>query len=113
MANQSVKAPSGKELFIVANKTLTPESDKSIKQVLLKRETIEVLVSDSRVISMGSQFGHTAIEIDGTVYGRAHPGWDVDGRDHYLMRQQVKMHRDTWGILLVSRHKKRRRFLSL
>ncbi|PTU68629.1 lipoprotein N-acyltransferase Lnb domain-containing protein [Chromobacterium haemolyticum] len=100
MANQSVKSPSGKELFIVANKTLTPESDKSIKQVLLKRETIEVLVSDSRVISMGSQFGHTALEIDGTVYGRAHPGWDVDGRDHYLMRQQVKMHRDTWGYTL-------------
>lgn len=34
--------------------------------------SIEVIVSDSRLISRGSQWGHVAIEIDGIVYSRAH-----------------------------------------
>ncbi|WP_047243158.1 DUF4105 domain-containing protein [Chromobacterium subtsugae] len=96
----TIKSPDGKELQLVSSKALTPKTDQSVKQITVPRETVEVLVSDSRLVSMGSQFGHTAIEIDGTVYGRAHPGWDVDSRDHYLMRQQQKMHRDTWGYKL-------------
>ncbi|WP_448167962.1 hypothetical protein [Burkholderia ambifaria] len=62
--------------------------------------TIEILISDSRSISRGSQFGHAAIAIDGIVYGRAHPGWDVDNISRYLDRQQTKMHRDTIGYLI-------------
>jgi len=61
-------------------------------------DTIEVLISDTRLISAGSQFGHTAIEIDGQVFGRAPKSWDVDTRDHYLQRQN---YRDTWGYKLL------------
>ncbi|WP_321787058.1 hypothetical protein [Burkholderia pyrrocinia] len=61
---------------------------------------IEILISDSRSISNGSQFGHAAISIDGVVYGRAHPGWDVDNVLNYLNRQQSKMRRDTIGYLI-------------
>ncbi|MDN7861208.1 DUF4105 domain-containing protein [Burkholderia cepacia] len=64
--------------------------------------TVEILISDSRSISRGSQFGHAAIAIDGIVYGRAHPGWDVDNIRSYLNRQQTKMQRDTIGYLLHS-----------
>jgi hypothetical protein len=56
------------------------------------------LISDSRLISKGSQFGHTAIEMDGTVYGRAPSAWDVDSRINYLKRQS---YRDTWGYKLI------------
>lgn len=112
MANQSVKSPTGKVLFLIANRSLTPDSDQNVKRLLPKRETVEILVSDSRLISAGSQFGHTAIEIDGTVYGRAHPGWDVDNREHYLMRQQTKMHRDTWGYKLVVSSQEKEKILA-
>ncbi|WP_152608017.1 hypothetical protein [Burkholderia sp. A9] len=61
---------------------------------------IEILISDSRSVSRGSQFGHAAIAIDGIVYGRAHPGWDVDNIASYLDRQQTKMRRDTIGYLI-------------
>jgi len=37
-----------------------------------RTDSVEVIVSDSRVISAGSQWGHVAIYIDGTVYSRAH-----------------------------------------
>ncbi|WP_157653270.1 DUF4105 domain-containing protein [Burkholderia ubonensis] len=62
--------------------------------------TVEILISDSRLISRGSQFGHAAIAIDGVVYGRAHPGWDIDNISNYLHRQQTKLHRDTIGYLI-------------
>ena len=70
--------------------------------------TIEILISDSRSVSRGSQFGHVAIAVDGVVYGRAHPGWDVDSILNYLNRQQTKMQRDTIGYLLhTSKDEKR------
>lgn len=62
--------------------------------------SIEILISDSRIVSRGSQFGHVAIEINGTVYGRAHPGWDIDNHTSYLNRQQTKMQRDTTGYVI-------------
>ena len=65
-----------------------------------RSSTIEILISDSRSISRGSQFGHAAIAVDGVVYGRAHPGWDVDNVLNYLNRQQTKMQRDTVGYLV-------------
>lgn len=34
--------------------------------------TIEVLVSDGRLVSPGSQWGHVAIDVNGIVYSRAH-----------------------------------------
>lgn len=61
---------------------------------------IEVLISDSRMISRGSQFGHVAVDIDEKVYGRAPSDWDIDTKTNYLYRQQVAMNRDTVGFVL-------------
>ncbi|VWC34904.1 hypothetical protein BAR24066_06584 [Burkholderia arboris] len=76
------------------------------------RSIIEILISDSRSVSRGSQFGHAAIAIDGIVYGRAHPGWDVDNILSYLNRQQTKMQRDTIGNLLTSSEDEKKIILS-
>jgi hypothetical protein len=78
--------------------TNSAEIGSSVMIRSVQLDTIEVLISDSRLISKGSQFGHTAIEIDGQVYGRAPSSWDVDTRDHYLKRQD---YRDTWGYKLL------------
>ncbi|AXV68641.1 MULTISPECIES: DUF4105 domain-containing protein [Ralstonia solanacearum species complex] len=91
---------SGRPLAKVATITTTPTSSSALKKIYTQHETIEVIISDSRMISMGSQFGHTAIVIDGIEYGRAHPGWDRDTKERYLYRQQVSMHRDSWGYVL-------------
>lgn len=50
---------------------------------------------------MGSQFGHVAVDIDGTVYGRAVSIWSVNHKVNYILRQQVNMRRDTWGYTLA------------
>ncbi|WP_295847294.1 DUF4105 domain-containing protein [uncultured Neisseria sp.] len=97
---KTLQSKSGKTLFFVKATQTTTQSDNSIKEILVANETVELLISDSRIISNGSQFGHVAIDIDGIVYGRAVPAWDVDNKIHYLYRQQVKMNRDTWGYTL-------------
>ena len=74
--------------------------------------TIEVLISDSRSVSRGSQFGHAAIAIDGVVYGRAHPGWDVDNVLNYLNRQQTRVQRDTIGYLIHASEGEKRIIIS-
>ncbi|WP_081063515.1 DUF4105 domain-containing protein [Burkholderia multivorans] len=84
----------------IRNTTLTSDSDPKELFVNTDYETVEVIVSDSRVASRGSQFGHTAIIIDGREYGRAPGGWDVDTKERYLHRQQVSMQRDSWGYTL-------------
>ncbi|UOO76923.1 DUF4105 domain-containing protein [Neisseria sp. Dent CA1/247] len=64
-------------------------------------ETVEILVSDSSLRHMGSQFGHVAVDIDGTVYGRAVSILSVNHKVNYILRQQVNMRRDTWGYTLA------------
>ncbi|WP_278649012.1 DUF4105 domain-containing protein [Burkholderia lata] len=83
-------------------KKTTPTSNSNAKEIFVNtnHETVEVIISDSRIISRGSQFGHTAIVIDGQEYGRAPTGWDSDTKEHYLYRQQVGMQRDSWGYVL-------------
>ncbi|WP_373762217.1 DUF4105 domain-containing protein [Neisseria dentiae] len=65
------------------------------------QETVEILVSDSSLRHMGSQFGHVAVNIDGTVYGRAVSIWSVNNKVNYLHRQQTSMRRHTWGYVLA------------
>ncbi|NHV31301.1 DUF4105 domain-containing protein [Burkholderia sp. D-99] len=92
----------GKLLIKAAMKTTTPTTNTGAKEVFAhtSRETVEIIVSDSRLISRGSQFGHTAIIVDGREYGRAPARWDIDTKEHYLHRQQVDMQRDSWGYVL-------------
>ena len=83
--NQQIKSPStGKTLIKVASKQLTPTSDSSVKAVTVSRETIEVIISDSRMVSQGSQWGHAAIVIDGTVYSRGHEKYVTMSKDVYM-----------------------------
>ncbi|WP_081061821.1 DUF4105 domain-containing protein [Burkholderia territorii] len=98
----AIKSKSGKILLKVATRATTPTTNTTSKEVFADQnhDTIEIIVSDSRAISRGSQFGHTAIVIDGQEYGRAHPGWDTDTKERYLHRQQVGMQRDSWGYVL-------------
>lgn len=93
-------SPRGKALIKIATKTTTSTADSAPKKIRVQTETVEIIISDSRAISMGSQFGHSAMVIDGIEYGRAHPGWDRDTKEHYLYRQQVSMRRDSWGYVL-------------
>lgn len=71
MTNQLVSPTSGKTLIRQATRTTTPVSADEPKPVQVERAFIEVVIFDGRLISRGSQFGHVAIEIDGTVYSRA------------------------------------------
>ncbi|WP_439668441.1 DUF4105 domain-containing protein [Cupriavidus necator] len=71
MTNQLVSPTSGKTLIRMATRTTTPVSADEPKPVQVERSFIEVVIFDGRLISRGSQFGHVAIEIDGTVYSRA------------------------------------------
>lgn len=94
---ENLKSENGKPLNKITSKTTTPITNNQAKKISIKFEIVEIIISDSRAVSMGSQFGHSAIVIDNIEYGRAHPGWDKDTKEHYLYRQQVEMHRDSWG----------------
>jgi hypothetical protein len=60
--------------------------------------TIEVLVSDGLLLSSGSQWGHVAIDVGGTVYSRGHGGYFVIPRARYL--QSNGKLRETVGLVL-------------
>lgn len=73
MTAPTLRSPTtGKTLVPVATKTTTLTTDASGKKVEVARVYVEVIISDSRVISQGSQWGHAAIAIDDVVYSRAH-----------------------------------------
>lgn len=95
---QQIQSPSsGKTLIKVATKQLTPASDTSVKTVTAPREFIEVIVSDSRIVSRGSQWGHTAIYVNGKVYSRAHDVYFTTTYDDYVKRNS---YRDSIGLQL-------------
>ncbi|MBK0413625.1 hypothetical protein JD974_04320 [Chromobacterium haemolyticum] len=97
-ASQTLKAPSGKDLFLVRKQTSTPTTNDELKKVLLKREMIEVIISDSRMRSMGSQWGHAAIVIDGQVYSRAHEEYVKTDKNTYLNGGVVQRANDTINV---------------
>ena len=98
MAATTLKSPtSGKTLIPLAQRTTTPTNNSSVKKVEVRREYIEVIVSDSRLISQGSQWGHAAIAIDGKVYSRAHPKYFTTKYDDYITRNS---YRDSIGLVL-------------
>lgn len=98
MENQSLKSPEGRDLFLIANKTTTDSSNKEIKKILTQRELIEVIVSDSKILSYGSNWGHVAIFVDGKIYSRAHEVYFTTNYDEYINRNS---YRDSIGIVLA------------
>lgn len=96
--NQCVIEPkSGKELFLIAKRSTTPIDNTEAKKIFLKRELIEVIVSDSRLLSLGSQWGHVAIVIDGKVYSRSTSVYFTTTYSDYISRNS---YRDSAGLLL-------------
>lgn len=59
---------------------------------------IEVLIFDGRMISQGSQWGHAAIDIDGTVYSQSHSSYAALERSSY-MKANLE-YRDVVGLTL-------------
>lgn len=88
---KQLRSPStGKTLRKVDTRTLTPASDTSEKTVTVQREFVEVIFGDSRIISLGSQWGHVAIVVDDTVYTRAHDEYVVMPKNVYLYGGEVQ-----------------------
>lgn len=111
MPEQIHTAPDGVKYRLVATKTTTPTSDVSAKAITVDSTTVEVIVSDSRLHSMGSQFGHVAIDIDGTVYSRAHEEYvEIDRHTYFYggvvhltngsIRTAGNLWRDNVGLVL-------------
>jgi hypothetical protein len=99
MPDQIHVSPDGVKYRLVATKTTTPKTDAEPKIVTVDPDTVEVLVSDSRLVSEGSQFGHVAISVNGVVYSRAHGGYDSKKtRDEYIAIQQT--FRDTVSFIV-------------
>ena len=76
MPDQIHVSPDGVKYRLVETKTTTPSNDIATKKILVETDSVEVIVSDSRLISRGSQFGHVAIIANGVAYSRAHEGYD-------------------------------------
>ena len=61
------------EIFRLISKIkTTPHTNDLPKNVYTDSSTIEVLIFDAIMTAVGSQFGHVAIDVDGTIYSRAH-----------------------------------------
>lgn len=71
------------------------------------QQSIEVFVFDAVMSSPGSQFGHAAIDIDGTTYSRAHTKYAKLGRDDYITSNLTRVKRDVVSLTLrVTRQEK-------
>lgn len=97
MTNQAITDDNGEVLRLVARMKTTQHSDDSIKTIATDSTTVEVIVSDGRLISRGSQWGHVAMDIDGIVYGMSHNGYDRRARSNYL---DANSYRDSIGVVL-------------
>lgn len=112
MPNQSLKSPEGKDLFLIANKTTTKSNNTEIKQIFVNRTEVEVIFGEYMGIpDIDSIFGHVAINVDGTVYSRAHGKYAKISKDKYMGGGELLPNgarssgqiasRDSAGILLA------------
>ncbi|WP_211471671.1 hypothetical protein [Collimonas humicola] len=97
MPEQTHISPAGVKYRLVATKTTTPTSDTAAKPITIHSESVEVVVSEPRLISAGSQFGHVAIIVDGIAYSRAHEKYFTTDRIDYLHRNG---YRDSIGYVI-------------
>jgi hypothetical protein len=111
MPEQIHVSPAGVKYRLVASRTTTPTNDTSAKEIIVNSASLEVIVSDSRLRSVGSQWGHVAIEIDGTVYSRAHEEYvKIDKHTYFYggivhltngsIRTSGNLWRDNLGLVL-------------
>lgn len=95
MGNRTHISPEGVKYRLIAVKETTPTTDNAIKKVISDTTSVEVIVSDSRLRSRGSQWGHVAIEIDGIVYSRAHEEYVQIDKSTYLNGGIVSLANDS------------------
>lgn len=108
MADQTITDDNGEILRLVARTKTTQHSDKSLKPISADSVTIEILVFDSIMTSIGSQFGHVAIDVDGVIYSRAHSKYArIDDGNSY--RASNKKIRDFEGLFLRVSEKEKAR----
>ncbi|WP_081538608.1 hypothetical protein [Burkholderia stagnalis] len=111
MPDRTHISPEGVKYRLIATRTTTPVTDTAIKEIFFDTTAIEVIVSDSRLRSRGSQWGHVAIEIDGIVYSRAHEEYVKIDKSTYLhggtvslangsIRTSGNLWRDNIGLIL-------------
>lgn len=104
MTNSITRTHNGETLRLVASVETTPHSHAEPKSIHTDSTTVEVIVSDGRMQSLGSQWGHVAIDIDGQVYGMSPKGYDQRLRSKYL---EDNGYRDSIGVRLrVSQQEK-------
>lgn len=99
MADQTITADNGEILRLVAKMKTTPHDDESVKSIKTDSTTIEVLIFDARMTSIGSQFGHVAIDIDGTIYSRSHSRYALIPNGKKYRESNLKF-RDFEGLVL-------------
>ncbi|WP_420996267.1 hypothetical protein ACKI2N_002690 [Cupriavidus sp. 30B13] len=94
----TLKAPNGKTLVKVAQRSTTSVQSTAEKPVTVDRNYIEVAIFDSRLISEGSQFGHASIAFrsDDMVYSRAHKKY-MRGRWQDYLRSN-RSYREVIGV---------------
>jgi hypothetical protein len=71
----------------------------SIVTKTLPLDTVEVIVSDKRIPSRTSMFGHVAIEVNGTVYSQGPRGYEKERTHSEYIGDNCKF-RDSWGYVL-------------
>jgi len=105
MSEQAHFSPDGVKYRLVAARTTTPADDTSAKEISVQSTTVEVMVSEPRLLSFGSQFGHVAVIVDDKVYSRAHEKYFATDRNDYLHRNA---YRNSVGyVIRVSRDEKK------
>ncbi|MFY3383857.1 hypothetical protein [Paracidovorax sp. MALMAid1276] len=68
--------------------------------------SVEVFIFDAMMLSVGSQWGHAAVDVDGVIYTRAHSQYASIERAKYLRNNSLI--RDYVGLVLrVSSREKR------
>ncbi len=99
MPEQIHVSPDGVKYRFIATRMTTPTTDSEAKEIRIQTDSVEVIVSDSRLVSRGSQFGHVAIIVDGIAYSRAHDAYD--SKKTYAQYVSVQQSfRDSIGYVL-------------
>ena len=71
---------------LITTQTATPSIGMSANEPGNESVTVEVVISEPRLSSWGSQFGHVALIVDETAYSRASARYFTSGRNDYLHR---------------------------
>jgi hypothetical protein len=106
MDPQIISDDQGEIFRLISKIKTTPHANDLPKSIHTESSTIEILIFDAILTAVGSQFGHVAIDIDGTIYSRAHSKY-AEIKPASLFRDSNQKIRDFEGLTLrVSPHEK-------